>query len=190
VTTIGLDGGYVHHCDAESAHSFEIIAGRVLAKDGSQRSMPFVRTVDVHFAYARTRVQQAGAALGGADDSLRVFTDGDGALRNLQLSVLPEATHVLDWYHLTRRLTVLASVINGKDAAEGLPARPRPAVRMDRLREVAPVAGPRGRGHHAAAIDAGHAETTFCATRGGAQAHDQADNAVRAVPAGQYRLDS
>ena len=50
----------------------------------------------------------------------------DGALRDLQLSVLPEATHVLDWYHLTRRLTVLASVINGKEAAEKLvgPAKP------------------------------------------------------------------
>lgn len=68
-------------------------------------------------------MQRAVAALGGADDSLRVFTDGDSALRDLQLAVLPEATHVLDWYHLTRRLTVLASVINGKEAVENLPAR-------------------------------------------------------------------
>jgi hypothetical protein len=117
---VGLDGGFVRHCDAGSAHSFEIIAGRVLANDDSQRSVAFVRTFDEH---SRTRVQQAVAALGGADESLRVFTDGDGALRDLQLSVLPEATHVLDWYHLTRRLTVLASVINGKEAAEKLPAR-------------------------------------------------------------------
>jgi hypothetical protein len=46
VTTVGLDGGYVRHCDAETAHSFEIIAGRVLAKDGSQRSVGFVRSLD------------------------------------------------------------------------------------------------------------------------------------------------
>ena len=122
VTTIGLDGGFVRHCDGELGHNFEIIAGRVLAEDGSQRSVAFVRTIDEH---SRTRVQRAVDALGGADDSLRVFTDGDGALRDLQLSVLPEATHVLDWYHLTRRLTVLASVINGKEAAEKLPARNR-----------------------------------------------------------------
>ncbi len=32
----------------------------------------------------------------------------------------PEATHVLDWYHLTRRLTILASVISGKPAAAEL----------------------------------------------------------------------
>jgi hypothetical protein len=127
VTTIGLDGGYVRHCDAELGHNFEIIGGRVLAEDGSQRCVAFVRTVDEH---SRTRVQHAVAALGGAHEELRVFTDGDGALRDLQLSVLPEATHVLDWYHLTRRLTVLASVINGKEAASRLPARDR-----DRLSE-------------------------------------------------------
>jgi hypothetical protein len=127
VTTIGLDGGYVRHCDAKLGHNFEIIAGRVLAEDGLQRSVGFVRSVDEH---SRTRVQHAVAALGGADEDLRVFTDGDSALRDLQLSVLPEATHVLDWYHLTRRLTVLASVINGKEAAEKLPARDQ-----DRLSE-------------------------------------------------------
>jgi hypothetical protein len=44
-------------------------------------------------------------------------------LRDLQMSVLPDATHVLDWYHLTRRLTVLGNVVNGKDAAEQLPSR-------------------------------------------------------------------
>ena len=120
VSTIGLDGGYVRHCDPESTHSFEIIAGRVLAQDGSQRSMGFVRSIDEH---SRERVQRAVAELGGGADDLRVFTDGDGPLRDLQLAVLPEATHVLDWYHLTRRLTVLASVVNGKEAADELPAR-------------------------------------------------------------------
>ena len=117
VISIGLDGGYVRHCDAPAAHNFEIIAGRVLAEDGSQRSVAFVRTVDEH---SRTRVQHAVAALGGANKDLRVFTDGDGALRDLQLAVLPDAIHVLDWYHLTRRLTVLSSVINGKPAAAEL----------------------------------------------------------------------
>lgn len=69
-----------------------------MADDGSQRSVGFVRTVDQH---SRTRVQQAGAELGKTTDGLLVLTDGDSRLRDLQLSVLPEATHVLDWYHLT-----------------------------------------------------------------------------------------
>nr|WP_295768589.1 hypothetical protein [Rhodoferax sp.] len=74
-------------------------------------------TVDEH---SRTRFQNAVAELGGADKDLRVFTGSDGALRDLQLAVLPEAAHALDWYHLTRRLTILASVISGKPAAAEL----------------------------------------------------------------------
>jgi hypothetical protein len=80
----------------------------------------FVRTIDEH---SRTRVQRAIDEQGGARDGLTVFTDGDTGLRDLQMSVLPDAVHVLDWYHLTRRLTVLSHVVDGKDAAEQLPPR-------------------------------------------------------------------
>src|SRR6202790_108899 len=92
VTTVGLDGGYVRHCDPAAGHSFEIIAGRLLADDGAQSSVGFVRTVDQH---SRTRVQRAVAEQGKSSDHLMVFTDGDSRLRDLQLSVLP-MTHVLD----------------------------------------------------------------------------------------------
>lgn len=114
VISIGLDGGCVRHCDAQAAQSFEIIAGRVLAEDGSPRSVAFVRNIDEHSC---TRVQHTVAALGGADIDLRAFTNGDGALRDLQIAVLPDATHALDCYHLTCRLTMLSSVISGQPAA-------------------------------------------------------------------------
>src|SRR5260370_40099393 len=38
VTTVGLDVGYVRHCHPPAGHSFEIIAGRLLADDGAQSS--------------------------------------------------------------------------------------------------------------------------------------------------------
>ncbi|MFM0069279.1 hypothetical protein [Paraburkholderia aspalathi] len=66
----------------EPAKSFEIVAGRVLAEDGSQRSASFVRTIDKH---SRMREKCAVAEQGG-----------DTRLRGLQMSVLPDATHVLD----------------------------------------------------------------------------------------------
>ena len=120
VTTVGLDGGYVRHCHPAVGHSFEIIAGRVMADDGSQRSVGFVRTVDQH---SRMRVQRAVAEHGKSSENLMAFTDGDSRLRDLQLSVLPEATHILDWYHLTRRLTVLSNVVRSREAAQQLPPR-------------------------------------------------------------------
>ena len=33
--------------------------------------------------------------------------DGEDAVRNLQLYMSPEAEHILDWWHVTQRLTVL-----------------------------------------------------------------------------------
>jgi hypothetical protein len=188
VTAVGLDGGYVRHSAAEGGQSFEIIAGRVLAKGGLQRSVAFVRSVDKN---SRTRVQHAVTALGGADDGLRVFTDGDGTLRDLQLSVLPEATHVLDWYHLTRKLTVLASVIDGKEAARELcAARPGSAVRMDGVREVAAVARSRGQSHYAAAVDAEPDGMPHHQKQGGGQTHVQAGHRTAWLPEEQCRLDS
>lgn len=119
-TTVGLDGGYVRHCCPDPAKSFEIVAGRVPAEDGSQRSTGFVRNIDKH---SSTRVQRAVAEQGCARDGLMVVTDGDTRLRDLQMSVLPDAAHVLDLYDLTRRLTVLRNVVDGKHAAQQLPSR-------------------------------------------------------------------
>ena len=86
-----------------------------MADDDAQSSVGFVRTVDQH---SRTRVQRAVAEQGKSSDHLMVLTDGYSRLRDLQLSVLPRATHVLDWYHLTRRLSVLRNVVCSRQAAE------------------------------------------------------------------------
>ena len=52
-----------------------------------------------------------------------VFTDGDPGLRCLLMSALPKATHILDWFHLTRRLTVLKRVLFGQEAINQFPDR-------------------------------------------------------------------
>ena len=39
----------------------------------------------------------------------------------LLMSALPTATHILDWFHLTRRLTVLKGVLFGKEAINQFP---------------------------------------------------------------------
>lgn len=43
------------------------------------------------------------------------FSDGGDTVRNLQLYLNPEAEHLLDWFHVTMRLTVL------NQTAKGLP---------------------------------------------------------------------
>lgn len=55
-------------------------------------------------------------------NGVSVFTDGDSGLRRLILSALPKARHILDWYRLTRRLTVLKTNPFGKEAIKYFPA--------------------------------------------------------------------
>ncbi|UUZ66152.1 hypothetical protein LP417_34410 (plasmid) [Polaromonas sp. P1-6] len=66
---------------------------------------------------------QAAIANAGPGRSVEVFTDGDTQLRQWQLSALPQATHVLDWYHLRKRVEVLDKVLHRKDTAKQLKAR-------------------------------------------------------------------
>src|SRR6516165_5627433 len=41
------------------------------------------------------------------NQEITFLSDGDDTLRKLQLEMSPRATHLLDWFHLTMRLTVL-----------------------------------------------------------------------------------
>jgi hypothetical protein len=39
--------------------------------------------------------------------NITFLSDGDDTLRKLQWEMSPKATHLLDWFHLTMKLTVL-----------------------------------------------------------------------------------
>jgi hypothetical protein len=82
-----------------------------------QRSVAFVRTVDPH---SHARVRGVLAAFGRQDLPMEVFTDGDIQLRQWQLSTLPRTRHVLDWYHLRRRVDKLNAVVHGRPTASQL----------------------------------------------------------------------
>ena len=51
-----------------------------------------------------------------ANQAVSFFTDGGGTVRKLAEAIHPTAEHILDWFHLTMRLTVL------QQCAKGLPA--------------------------------------------------------------------
>lgn len=111
---VGLDSGYVRHCRPDPEGNFEVVAGRRLRGTEPSRSVAFVRIVD---AEATRRV---GAMAAGATE---VFTDGDTQLRQWQMTALPQATHILDWYHLRRRVDQLDRVVHGALVARQLSAR-------------------------------------------------------------------
>lgn len=130
IVAMGLDSGYVRHSQPDAERCFEVVVGRILADDSSSRSVGFVRTVENN-DQVRHRLQHRVAEQGHAADGVVVFTDGDPGMRLLQLSALPKATHVLDWFHLTRHLTVLKTVLNGKPAVAQLPPEYHGPLRKD-----------------------------------------------------------
>jgi hypothetical protein len=111
---VGLDGGYVRARHRLPERNFEIVAGKVLDREGHATRFAFVRNGGSEAAKA------AGIAFrqSGVTDatSVTVLTDGDAGLRAIHQQVAPQAKHVLDWFHIAMRfthLTQLAKGING-----------------------------------------------------------------------------
>ena len=98
---VGLDGGYVRSRHPQEERHFEVIAGKVIDADGVQHRFAFTRNGQAASAEA---FQQALAAAGvSANTPATVLCDGDAGLWRLQREVLPDATPVLDWWHVAVR---------------------------------------------------------------------------------------
>ena len=96
---IGLDGGYLRSRHRRPERNFEVIAGKVLNLDGSQHRFAFARNGNSASEFADAIVN-AGIRLG---TPATVLSDGDIGMWKLQRQVMPEATLVLDWFHIAMR---------------------------------------------------------------------------------------
>ena len=139
---VGLDGGYVKSTEGRW---FEVVAGKSMLSferehrvhddaptcgtnattrdkpsDGakkhplkSSKCFGFVHTYDEK---ARRRLYEVLSAQGfQANQKVIFLSDGGESLQDLQTFAGPEVEYVLDWFHVTMRLTVL------KQTAKGLP---------------------------------------------------------------------
>jgi hypothetical protein len=96
---VGLDGGYVRSRHRRPERNFEVIAGKVIDARGAQHRFAFARNGGAADDFARALVR-AGVRSGTPST---VLSDGDAGLWNLQRTVLPGATIVLDWFHIAMR---------------------------------------------------------------------------------------
>jgi hypothetical protein len=65
------------------------------------------------------------------------LTDGGEDIRELPRHLNPQAEHLLDWFHLTMRITVLTQLAKGLRAA---PEIPSDVAAQTAMGEVVPVA--------------------------------------------------
>ena len=101
---------------------FEVIAGKSVPTDGPAKCFGFVQIYDTK---PKRRLFEVLAAQGmQANQQVTFLTDGADDVRDLPLYLNPQAEHLLDWFHVTMRLTVLTQL------AKGLRAPP-PAVTAD-----------------------------------------------------------
>jgi hypothetical protein len=107
---VGLDGGYVRDW-TERKSNFEIIVGRSMPEDGSSRYVGFVHGFDRK--PKRRLVDMLESQGMQANQDITFLTDGGEEVRSLTESISPCSEHVLDWFHITMRITVLGQFAKG-----------------------------------------------------------------------------
>jgi len=122
---VGVDGGYVHSSEQRSRRDgwFEVIAGKSMPDQGPVKSFAFVQTYD---AKPKRRLFEVLSSQGMQPNQRVTFiTDGGEDIRDLPLYLNPQAEHVLDWFHVTMRITVMGNMAKGLRSPPPDPDLPR-----------------------------------------------------------------
>jgi hypothetical protein len=116
---VGLDGGYLRNWEDRKTN-FEVIVGRSVPEDRDARYVGLVHGYD---SKPKRRLFDVLKSQGlQANQDVTFLTDGGEEIRALTELVTPVSEHVLDWFHITMRLTVLKQYARGVahyDEAEG-----------------------------------------------------------------------
>jgi hypothetical protein len=115
---VGLDGGYVHSSQQQSRTDgwFEVIAGKAIPADGRPACLGYVLTYDTKPKRRPFEVLKAQGM--AANQQVTFLTDGGEDIRDIPCYLNAQAEHLLDWFHLTMRITVMANM------AKSLPSPP------------------------------------------------------------------
>jgi hypothetical protein len=105
--TVALDGAYLHLRDGNNRKtgSVAVIVGKVLPDAASAKCLAFVRVYDEKprrrlFECLKSRDFQL-------NQSLLFLSDGGNTVRDLQFYLSPQSEDLLDWFHITMRITVI-----------------------------------------------------------------------------------
>jgi hypothetical protein len=104
---VGIDGGYVHARDGDNRKAgwFELIVGKSVPADGTAKCFGFVTSYDTKPKRRLADLLQAQGLQ--MNQAITFLSDGGDNVRDLQLYLSPLAEHLLDWFHITMRITVL-----------------------------------------------------------------------------------
>jgi hypothetical protein len=107
---VGMDGGYVRDRDKPTSH-FEVMVGQSIPEDRGNRYFGLVQSIDDKPKIRlHTVLREQGLQM---NQDITFLTDGGDTVRNMAFGMSPCAEHILDWFHITMRLTVLGQYAKG-----------------------------------------------------------------------------
>ena len=132
---VGIDGGYVHAKDQQSRAQgwFEVIVGKSMSQDGeASKCFGFVNRFDTKpkrrlFEMLKSQGMQMNQAV-------TFLSDGGDTVRDLQLYLNPQAEHLLDWFHVSMRLTVMSQLAKSVEADDQPNLSAEIAKELERLK--------------------------------------------------------
>ena len=111
---VGVDGGYVRarEPDREGRQTnFEVMVGKSMTEDRGDRYFGLVQSFDQR---PKRRLHEVLRDQGlQMNQEITFLTDGGDSVRNIAANMSPCAEHVLDWFHITMRLTVMGQYAKG-----------------------------------------------------------------------------
>ena len=108
--TVGIDGGYVRDCKNRKTN-FEVIVAKSFSETESPKRLGFVQSLDDEPERRLMRMLKNQGLQ--ENQQISFLSDGADNVRDLQQLMHPESEHILDWFHLTMRLTVLNQFAKG-----------------------------------------------------------------------------
>lgn len=112
---VGLDGGYIHAREGKNRKAgwFEAIVGKSLEDEKPSKRFGFVCKYDDKPKFRlNAMLQKQGLQ---ANQDITFLSDGGDTVRNLQTFISPKSEHLLDWFHITMKITVMRQTIKGLD---------------------------------------------------------------------------
>lgn len=118
--TVALDGGYIHAREGNNrkAGCFEAIVGKSLQDGHPPKRFGFVVT---HDSKPKRRLYEMLKQQGLQDNQdITFLTDGCDDVRELPSYISPKSEHIIDWFHITMKITVIKQMIKGMSFAPEL----------------------------------------------------------------------
>ncbi|MEM7798709.1 MAG: ISKra4 family transposase [Chloroflexota bacterium] len=110
---VGIDGGFVRgrEKDNRKAGWFEVIVGKSLLKNQPSKRFTFVQTYDEK---PKRRLFETLQSHGmQMNQEITFLSDGGDDVRELQSYLNPNSEHILDWFHVTMKITAMNQITKG-----------------------------------------------------------------------------